>query len=179
MADPYLTCYTPTYKRPKLLQRCKQSVFRQRTNVEHVIIEDDIGLGWGVYTDIRNHANKCHGKYVTILSDDNELVGDDVVRLLWKFVQDTNYPPVVIWQGIINGTVCPWQKPGRPRLGYINLGNGVIRNDVWQLTADAWLQSVSGDFFYFDSLWERGYRFEWMKSVMWRANAVMEGQPEE
>ena len=41
----FLSVYTPTYKRPQALARCKASVAAQTIPTEHVIIVDEIGIG--------------------------------------------------------------------------------------------------------------------------------------
>jgi len=38
----FLSVYTPTYKRPQALARCKASVAAQTIPTEHVIIVDEI-----------------------------------------------------------------------------------------------------------------------------------------
>jgi len=43
----FLSVYTPTYKRPQALARCKASVAAQTIPTEHVIIVDEIGIGIG------------------------------------------------------------------------------------------------------------------------------------
>ena len=177
---PFLTCYTPTFRRPKLLECCCTSVLLQAERVQHVIVPDEVGIGWRIFTEIRRHAHKCIGEYVHFLSDDCAL-SDSLVSIdLRRFADSSEYPEVIIWKGQYPDSVCPWQPAGvRPRLGYINLGNFVVRRDVWLRTADSWMAEYAGDFYYVDSLWERGCRFAWMDRIGWRALAIMNGKPEE
>ena len=51
----FLSVYTPTYKRPQALARCKASVAAQTIPTEHVIIVDEIGIGIdGMYGAIQD-----------------------------------------------------------------------------------------------------------------------------
>ena len=176
----FLSCYTPTYKRPKLLELCKQSVLEQLDAVDHVIIPDEVGIGWSVFTEVRKHAHKCKGEYVQFLSDDCALLDPTVSRRFRQFADMAEYPEAIIWRGQYPDSICPWQPMGeRPRLGYINLGNFVVRRDIWLLHADAWIADYAGDFYFVDGLWERGYRFAWTEMIGWRTLAIMNGKPEE
>lgn len=179
MSKAFLTCYTPTFRRPTLLAQCIQSVQSQQELVQHVIVPDEVGLGWGVFTDVKNHAHKCTGQYVHFLSDDCALLDDLASRDLRRFADDAEYPAVIIWKGQYPDSVCPWQPMHtRPRLGHINLGNFVVRLDVWLANKDTWIADYAGDFYFVDSLWERGHNFSWMDRIGWRTLAIMNGQPE-
>src|SRR5689334_11810505 len=105
---PFLSVYTPTYKRPGFLALCQASVAMQTEPCEHVIVHDEVGIGIdGMFAAIKEHAHLVTGEYVLVLSDDNFLVDPDVVADLKAFAQANDWPSVVIWKGQIGDSVQP------------------------------------------------------------------------
>lgn len=177
---PFLTCYTPTYKRPKMLYVCKRSVKNQTIDTEQVIIPDEVGIGWKVFTEIRNHVDRCIGEYVLFLQDDCALIDDDVAEDIKSFAVDHEMPEVVIVKGSHGGQYLPDFWGTRPKLNHINLGNYIVRRDIWAETADLWQPIFAGDFEYIDDLWKLDRnRFEWFDRIVWYTQAIMHGHTED
>lgn len=177
----FLTVYTPTYKRPTLLERCKQSVAVQELPCQHVIVEDTVGLGvGGMYRDIQNHVHEVNGDYVLVLSDDNCLMDIDVSLDLLNFVESHDWPDVVVWRGKINNIIYPtvhcWQK--RPIECHIDLSCFVVKKQHWVDNADDWPDSYEGDYHFINKQFERGLRFEWFDRLSYFAMQVSRGAPE-
>lgn len=176
----FLSVYTPTYRRPFLLELCKASVAGQSVPVEHVIVEDTVGLGIdGMYADIRNHVGLVHGDYVMVLSDDNILVDATFAAELEAFVwSQDEQPDVVVFKGQTGPTLQPSAWGGEPIEGMIDLSCFAVRRDVWVEYADRWGQRYEGDFDFIHALWADGHRFAWWDRVVFQALKISNGAPE-
>jgi len=178
----FLTVYTPTYKRPQLLERCKQSVANQTLPCQHVIVPDEVGLGvGGMYRDIQNHAAEVTGDYVLVLSDDNCLHDEDVALDLSNFVEAEGWPDVVIWRGKIEGRLYPTERcwnDRRPYECHIDLSCFAVRSRHWVANADDWPDSYEGDFHFINKQYERGLTFAWYNRLAYFAMQVSRGAAE-
>ena len=180
MTPPMLSVYTPTYRRPFLLELCKASVANQSVRVEHVIIEDTVGLGiGGMYGAIREHVGEVHGEYVRVLSDDNILVdayfAAELGALVWTFEV---HPDVVVWFGQIGQTLQPAVWGHEPEKTKIDLSCFAVRRDVWVENADKWGQNYCGDFDFIRHLWDEGCSFAWWPRLVFQAVKISQGAPE-
>ena len=177
----FLTIYTPTYKRPKALKVCKDSVKAQKNAkslIQHVIIPDNIGIGIdGLYRDIPNHIDKVKGDYVLMLSDDDMLINDELVKKFYDLAID-GYPEVVIFKAEKEGRHLPSLWRTAPQFGHIDLSNFIVRSDIWKANADKWGQRYEGDFDFIRSLWDQGHQFTWWDFVGVKAQRISRGQPE-
>lgn len=178
--SPFLTVYTPTYKRQTLLEDCKQSVSWQTDgDVEHVIVEDTQGIGIaGVFRQVRKNVDQVHGQYVYFLQDDDVLASLDFVKELKRFVNAFKHPEVVIGRIQVGIRTLPLMWEGEPLEGMIDLGNAVVRSDIWKKHADLYGQRYNGDWDFIHGLWELKYRFEWWNFVMGRKQVVGHGLSE-
>jgi len=177
----FLTIYTPTYKRPKALAVCVESVLTQHKgwHVQHLIVPDEVGLGIdGMYADIINHVDEVNGEYVFMLSDDDMLCNDKFVSNLLDFTKDNEKPEVIIIKAIKEGRTLPSIWNAKPQCGHIDLSCFVVRSDIWKANADKWGKRYEGDFDFINSLWEQGYQFNWMDVVAVKAQRISRGQPE-
>ena len=69
MWQPFLTFYTPTYKRPEGLAQCLASVAAQTIadEIEQVVIPDHVGIGIdGMYRRLPTYTEAVHGMSVHI-----------------------------------------------------------------------------------------------------------------
>ena len=96
--NPFMTFYTPTYKRPTFLAMCRRSVQAQTCrDFQHMVIVDDTGIGVeGMFRDIRRHADQIRGEYVFILADDDLLLDPLGLRQVRDFARAHENPPVII-----------------------------------------------------------------------------------
>lgn len=176
----FLSVYTPTYQRPRMLAQCKASVKAQTVPVEHIIVRDDVGIGIdGVYAAMPEHAHMVTGDYVMVLSDDNVLIDRSFAADLEQIVIDADWPDVVLFKGQVGESLQPLVWNGEPELFRIDLSCFAVALDVWQAHADKWGHRYEGDFDFIHALWERGYRFYWWDRLVFRALQISRGAPEQ
>ena len=138
---PFLSLYTPTYKRPTGLARCLASVAQQTAvaDIEQIVIVDHLGIGIdGMYARIPDYAGAVHGDYVHVLADDDELAGPDVVQTV-RDCAEANGHPAVILVAVQKGGLVLTSPAWPPVLGGIDLGSMIVRRDVWTALASSWL----------------------------------------
>ena len=176
---PFLTVYTPTYRRPLALEQCIASVAAQTVPVEHVIVVDDVGVGIdGMYAEIPRHAGRVTGRYVMVLSDDNVLEYPEFAADLEAEAAREDHPDVVLFKGTITGTVQPVSWGGEPVCGQIDLSCFAVRREVWQERAGTWGRRYEGDFDFIHGVWEAGHRMHWWPQMGFRALRISGGAPE-
>jgi hypothetical protein len=172
---PFLTIYTPTYKRPKGLEQCRASVRAQDDpGIEHLIIEDTVGLGvGGMFADIPNHP--VRGEWVYFLSDDDRLADPQVVSdfRAQAFDADVVMCRSTIGQHIFPSAQC-WGHV--PLLGHVTLSNWIVRADVWRSVPYG--EHYEGDFAFIRACWDRGLRFAWWDRFICHADGWGQGRPE-
>lgn len=175
-----MAVYTPTYRRPFLLELCKTSVENQSVPVYHMIVDDEIGLGiGGMYADIRNHAEFVEGEYVMVLSDDNILVdahfAAELETLVWGLDEK---PDVVVFKGQTGPTLQPASWGGEPVLTKIDLSCFAVRRDLWVEYSDRWGEHYAGDFDFIHALYEDGHLFAWWDRFVFQAIKISKGAAE-
>lgn len=176
---PFLSVYTPTYRRPKMLALNELSVSQQTVPVDHVIVHDTVGIGVdGMFADIPNHADKPVGQYVMVLSDDNMLLDGDFAADLELEAARADYPDVIVFKGKIDGSVQPLAWACEPVFEQIDLSCFAVTVDVWRRYADAWGHRYEGDFDFIHRLWADGLRFHWWDRLAFRALMISRGAPE-
>lgn len=152
---PFLTIYTPTYKRPGLLARNIASVEAQSVDDwQHVIVHDLVGLGIdGMFGDVVNHLDEINGEYVYFLQDDDRLADENVVRDVRTAALVLNKPPLLMVKNKKRGNVYPTYWRERPQIGHVDLGSFVVRADVFRANADKFGRRYAGDYDFIDALW--------------------------
>lgn len=171
-----LTIYTPTYKRPHALERCKASVAAQAP-CQHLVIEDTVGLGvGGMFADIPNHYGEIKGSYVYVLSDDDWLVDPHFVRDLPKVLERHNQPDILMVKSTIGGAIYPTRWTMRPQLGMVTLSNWIVKKDVF--CSVPYGHRYEGDFDFIDACYDRGLRVEWWDRIVTTALGWGRGEPE-
>lgn len=178
--EPFLTVYTPAYKRPAALKVCRHSVWRQTAPCQHVVVEDEVGLGvGGMYADVPNHHGKIAGDYVYFLSDDDMVTHADVAEGLERLVEQHSRPEVVVARFLIRQTIYPipacWVAA--PQLAGVTLGNWFVRRDVHGSVPYG--HRHAGDFDFLAECWRRGLRFAWWDRIVGCAqDGPHHGRPE-
>lgn len=175
----FLTIYTPTYRRPRFLAACKESVAAQSDrDYQHLVIVDEVGIGVaGMFAAIPGNVPLIEGEYVYILQDDDVITDRDFVRDLKRFAWEHNDPPVVIVKNRKFG-VQPRKWEQAPQLGHIDLGSYVIRADVFAENAHRFGRRYEGDYDFIRALWDMGYPFAWWDRLVAEAQQVGMGRPE-
>lgn len=162
-----------------MLAECKASVAKQVPRVEHVIVEDHIGIGIdGMYADIRNHADKPTGDYVMVLSDDNVLADAQFASGLEAQARAYDWPDVIVFKGDLLGCVQPASWGGEPQITKIDLSCFAVLRPLWTRHAADWGERYEGDFDFIHTLWRAGYRFHWWDRLAFRATRISNGAPE-
>lgn len=178
---PFLSFYTPTYKRPTLLARCQASVAQQTLPCEQVIIRDEIGIGIdGMYRAIPEHAHEVTGEYVHVLADDDYLASPEVVAMVRSVAAASDWPDVLIVRAIKQGLDLPLDRRGPPQLGRIDLGCVITRRDVWLQHVHNYSQpeaKYESDYQHVAAMWEAGRWFVYT-DILFEYGPALHGRPE-
>lgn len=177
---PFLSVYTPTYKRPTMLRLCEASVEQQTEYTEHIIVRDDVGIGIdGMFAAIPRHAHWVRGTYAMVLSDDDVLIDAAFAADLKREAAANAHPDVILFKGQIGEVVQPIAWGGEPELERINLSCFAVRGPTWRLHSADWGHRYEGDYDFIHRLWELGYRFHWWDRLAFRAlRGPSRGAPE-
>jgi hypothetical protein len=181
VTQPFLTFYTPTYRRPQGLARCLASVQEQTIvdAIEQIVIPDHIGLGvGGMYRQVSRYAKAVHGRYVHLLADDDVLASPTVVEEVREFVRAHGEPEMVIVKSK-KGQTYPLGAPWPPVCGRIGLGCFIAREDVWRRHVQAYGHPgrYEGDFDFATAVWSAGHKAEFC-DVLFVVGAVSRGAEE-
>jgi hypothetical protein len=185
-APPFISFWTPTFRRPKSLAACIASVGRQTAaeHCEQFVLPDHIGLGLvnGLYGRMRWYYEAFRGKYVHVLCDDDELAAEDVVEKLMKFAEKKGEPPVILVRATKGGLDLPFQVPvpGQrwdPVCGQIDLSCYVLRQDIWRRHVDDYGNRYEGDYDHAVALQNAGHRLEFL-DLQFVDGGASNGRPE-
>lgn len=178
--SPFLTFYTPTYRRPRLLGKCLSSVWMQTAvdDIEQIVVPDHVGVGvGGMYDRIPDYASAVHGDYVHILADDDELATPTAVAALRDDVRGAGNPPLVICRARKGVREFPRSRYWPPAFQQIDLGCLVIRADVWRANLGAYGGEYIGDYLLATALARQGIEPHWT-TVLLVVGGVLNGAPE-
>lgn len=157
---PFLTFYTPTYKRPIGLARCLASVAMQTAvkDIEQIVISDHLGVGIdGMYARVPSYVDAVHGAYVHVLADDDVLAAPDVVDAV-RDCAIAHDNPALILVNVQKGPLLIAPPSWPPIEGAIDLGCLIVRADVWKAHAHDWGQRYEGDFDFASALHRAGHQ---------------------
>jgi hypothetical protein len=179
---PFLTLYTPTFRRPQQLARCLQSVSLQTEakEVQHIVVPDHVGHGvsQGLFGRVATYAPSIIGRYVNLFCDDDVLAAETVVGQVKSFAEQRNYPPVIVAnvrKGIHTLPMC--DPEGEPICGQVDLTSFIVRTDVWKENIHAYGARYEGDYDHAKHLYDSGIRFSFCP-VLWAVGAQSNGRPE-
>lgn len=178
---PFLTIYTPTYRRPRALRRCLASVARQlRRNFEHIVYRDEIGEGIaGMFARLIENAANFAGEYVYVLQDDDWLTDPDVTGQLEDFARASGNPPVIIARTRKGPLALPSIEGQRPSVGEIDLGNYVVRRDVFMEHRQGFASGrYVADCDFIQRVWDAGVTFAWCDCLLSTSHGWRHGRPE-
>jgi hypothetical protein len=175
----FLTLYTPTYKRPRQLLDCMASVATQSLvgEIEHIIIPDYLGVGVdGMYARVPLYAPATHGDYVYLLADDDRIADKHAVERLREFAEKNGSPEVIVCRDIKGGRELPDNWGEAPRLGHFDLGNMIVRGDIWRRHCDQYGKRYEGDYDFAAFLWKHCSWAWW--DYLFMVGRVNFGRPE-
>jgi hypothetical protein len=177
---PFLTFLTPTYRRPKQLVACLQSV-QQQTAVEaiqQIVLPDHLGVGvGGMFQKLPAYAPVVQGEYVHILCDDDVLAGPTVVADVQAYAKAQGNPPLIIVDAQKAEHTWPAGQVWPPIMGNIDLGCGIVRADVWKRHVEAYGSIYEGDFLFFQALAAVGIKCSYLE-LLFSVGAVSRGAAE-
>lgn len=156
---PFISLYTPTYRRPHGLAANLASVQAQTavTDIEQIVIPDHVGIGiGGMFKLVPHYADAVHGRYVAFLCDDDVLAGPTVVEQLKSVAEAEGYPPLIIVRTQKNGAVWPSGEAWPPRMGAIDLNCLIVRSDIWRNHVHCYGNCYEGDYLFADALYKHG-----------------------
>lgn len=179
---PFLTLYTPTFRRPQGLARCLWSVASQTIagDIEQIVIPDHVGRGiGGMYAQVPQYVDAVHGDYVAFLCDDDVLTNPTVVEQVQAMARVCHQPPLILVQTNKNGSVWPSARIWPPQMGAIDLNCAIVRRDIWKAhaAAGAYLPCYEGDFWFLDALASSGVAPIWF-DLVFSVGAVSRGAAE-
>jgi len=189
MFAPFLSFYTPTYRRPDQLRACMASVQAQTAvaDVEQVIIPDYVGIGvGGTFQRVPRYAAALNGRYVHFLCDDDVLASPHAVARVRLQAGAEDYPEVIIVGSQKPGGMFPSENHGPPVLGSIDLGCFIIERHLWQSQCHRYGQRYEGDYDFISHLWEisrdgaewAGIRWSWHREIHFVTGAASRGRYE-
>ena len=180
----FLEILTRTYRRPRMLAKNKASLYRQTcADWQQTIIVDEVGRGipWA-QANLATVAPRLVGDYIWILDDDDECTRPSLVEEL-KVISEND--PDVIMLRMDHGPlgVLPddnrWNR--RPAYGHIGVSGYVVKRQVWQAHANAWLGGCyHSDFDFINSIFTVSPDVEvfWHDVIASRVQRISEGVPE-
>jgi hypothetical protein len=187
--QPFISFFTPTYRRPAQLANCLESVRCQTLarDCEQVVVPDHVGLGvGGMFERVPLYAGALHGRYVHFLCDDDVLAHQQAVAQLKAAVAAEDEPDVVIVGSQKPGGMFPTRNAGPPELGGIDLGCFVVKREVWLRHCADYGRRYEGDFDFIHGIWtakdrgfeEADYRWSWHKEIHFVTGAASRGRYE-
>ncbi len=179
---PFVSFYTPTFRRPAALVKCLESVGRQTAaeDVDQIVYPDHVGHGVaeGLYGRLPYVASALRGRYVNFLCDDDVLAADDVVAKVKAFAEDRNYPPVIVTKVLKGALMLPACDPeGEPVCGSVDLTSYLVREDVFRAHVKDYGIRYEGDYDHARALFHAGHKFAFCP-VLWAIGAASNGRPE-
>lgn len=179
---PFLTLYTPTFKRPQALARCLASVAEQTIigEIEQLVIPDHVGIGVaGMYARVPDYVGAVHGRYVMFLCDDDVLNGPTVIECVKAFAEVHDEPELILVATQKGDATWPAGHPWPPREGTIDLNCAIVRADIWKQHVHAYSAQAryEGDCDFLQALYEAQVQPHWLGIVV-SCGAVSRGAPE-
>lgn len=178
----FLTIYTPTFRRPRLLALCEMSVKAQTCqDFEHLVYHDLVGEGFaGMFARVVRSAVNFKGDYFYILQDDDRLSDECVVEDVRQFAERSKWPPVIICKNRKATLMLPLTWEAAPKCGQIDLGSYIIRRDIFLEYREGLLSGrYQADFDFIWRIWASGVRFAWYKRLIAESDQFGRGIPEE
>lgn len=179
---PFLSLFTPTFRRPMQLNACLASVGRQtlRDEIEQIVYPDHTGYGvaGSLYGRLAVIAPTMRGRYINFLCDDDTLADERVVERLKKFAEANDWPEVIVVRVVKGGLNLPLCDPtGEPQVGKVDLTSYIVRNDVWHAHVGDYGLRYEGDYDHALAMWNAGRRVVFC-DLLFAIGKASNGRPE-
>lgn len=180
--SPFVSFYTPTFRRPTSMEKQRQSIARQTAveDIDQIVYPDHVGHGVaaGLYGRLPRVVSALVGQYVNFLCDDDILAADDVVARVRDFAVTHHRPEVIVTRVIKGPHTFPLCDPeGEPVCGSVDLTSYLVRQDIWQRHVGDYGLRYEGDYDHATALYKAGYRFAFCP-VLWAIGGQSNGRPE-
>ena len=188
----FLEVLTRTCRRPNMLAVNQLSLKAQTcTDWQQTVVIDEVGRGIGwAQANLAVVAAHLVGDYIWILDDDDECIRPSLVEELKVIAVSAcavpayaENDPDVIMLRMDHGPlgVLPddnyWNRP--PAYGHIGASGYVVKRQVWQAHANAWLGGCyHSDFDFINDVWSAGPAVYWHDVIASRIQRISEGVPE-
>ena len=155
---PFLEILTRTFNaRPRMFAAHKASLAAQTDqDFIHTLIVDDVGRGIAYATEqMARYAPSLVGQYIFVLDDDDMLTLPTFVAGL-KQIAVLNAPDLImIRMDHGAGRILPSARWGKsPQKSEIGVSAFVVRRELWQAHAGAWLPGCyTSDFQFINAVW--------------------------
>ncbi len=181
-APPFLTLWTPTFRRPRQLALNLASVGKQTIadQIQQIVVPDHIGLGvaGGLYGQLPWYAQAFRGEYVNFLCDDDVIADEKNVERIRGFARARGNPPVIVCRVLKGSLNLPACDPiGEPQLGSIDLTSFFVRGDVWHQHVGDYGLRYEGDYDHAMALWRAGHPFAYL-DLLYATGGASHGRPE-
>jgi len=179
----FLEVLTRYYKRPEMLERNEASLEAQTCDDwEQTLLIDNIGrgIGWSV-ENLGRYASQLTGRYIWILDDDDECIRPTLVAELKEIAGRCD--PDVIMLRMDHGPRGVLPEPGfwesKPQLGHIGISAFVVKREVWQANAGAWIPGAyHSDFIFIAAVFAVRPAVYWHNVIASQVQRVSLGKPE-
>ena len=181
---PFIEVLTRTYKRPGMLERNRGSLLSQTfKRWQQTLLVDEIGIGVPAASEkIGAYAPLLVGEYIWILDDDDICVVPELFQALSGIVI-ASLPDVIMLKmdhgprGILPD-LGYWEA--EPEHGHIGISAYVIKRELWQQCAGAWMPGAyHSDYNFIKSIFETKPSVYWYNVIASKVQRVSLGQPEE
>lgn len=178
---PFLSFYTPTFRRPEGLAKCMASVGRQTIayDCEQLVVPDHAGYGvvGGLYGRLAWYGECLRGQYVHILCDDDELMSETVVASVRAFAEKKQFPEVILVKAVKGAFELPTCVGREPQPSETDLSCYILRRDIWRRHYCDYGKRYEGDYDHALVLWNAGYRTEFL-DMFFVEGGSSNGRPE-
>lgn len=182
-SPPFLEVLTRCYQRPAMLAANKRSIARQSCpSWQQTMLIDREGYGVeGAYARLSAYAPELTGRYIWILDDDDECARPELVAELFEIAAE--HDPDVIMLRMDHGPlgVKPedpyWQHT--PAFGHVGCSAYVVRREVWQKYAYAFLPGAyHSDYRFIATIFASSPAVYWHDVIASRVQRISKGSPE-
>jgi hypothetical protein len=177
-SKPIVTILTRKHgnKRPNLFKKHRKSLLKLKGRFQQIFIEDKKGLGMlAANSSFQLAVPLIKGEWVYLLDDDDGIVDVVIISKIENLDCD-----VVICRAKIGGLIYPpnevWEmQPQRAKIGGSNI---FVKKDIFAQNIIYFSHKQMGDFEFINVLWNKGYKFKFIDTVVMETYKVSRGSTE-